>query len=436
MKRPLALILLLIPLAVAQALAQPDQTIVEVASQSPDFSTLVNALEAASLSETLRSEGPFTVFAPTNSAFARLSESELSALLEDREALRNVLSYHVVPGRFTTSDITADMQAFETLQGSELPITQEGVGTAAVTAVNIEASNGVIYAVDTVLTPPAGAAGDRDADAADTGETGEPLYSSTAERSVRYPLSEMDDSGVSGSVLIAEYSEDRSVVTVSLTGTPAGGTHPAFLTVGSCDNADEVLLPLEAVSGDVGLSSTTLDLPFDTLVERNYALNVFLSEDEETVVACGEVGEGADAGESGEAAPGTEASPETVAEEEFNTARTESFDVAEVGGSGVSGAVQVTEDPRTGGARVAITLEGTPDGGVHPAHFHVGDCGSNGPIVVPLNNVNGDSGSSVTETEASFEEITESDHYINIHLSPEDLGTIVACGEVGPDVNQ
>lgn len=157
---PPLILLALLPAAWAQA----DTTVIGVAAENPDFSTLLSALEVAGLTQELRGEGPFTLFAPTNSAFAALSDDELDALLADREALRNVLTYHVVPGRYTTADIGPEMRAFDTLQGSELPITQQGVGTATVTAVNLEASNGVVFAIDTVLTPPEEVAAEVDAD--------------------------------------------------------------------------------------------------------------------------------------------------------------------------------------------------------------------------------------------------------------------------------
>ena len=137
----------LVPLASAQ-------TIWEVAQDNPDLSMLVQAVEAAGLSDTLSGEGPFTLFAPTNEAFEKLPQGQLNALLENSDALTQILTYHLVPERFATSDISADMTEFETVQGSPLPITQIGVGQAAVIEVNIEASNGVIYLIDSVLTPP------------------------------------------------------------------------------------------------------------------------------------------------------------------------------------------------------------------------------------------------------------------------------------------
>ena len=264
--------------------AADDATVVGVAAGTPDFSTLVSALETAGLTETLQGSGPFTVFAPTNEAFAKLSDDALNTLLADRAALARVLTYHVVPGSFTTSDITEGMTSFTTLEGDELPITQQGVGDAAVTAVNIPASNGVVFAIDTVLTPPA-----QTTDNVASGGTG--LYSSSAEASERYTLEEVDGSGVSGSVLVAEYSADQTVVSISLSGTPAGGLHPATLYVGSCGTLGDEVAGLEAVSGDTGFSTTVLDVPFADVVGGDHALNITASENDDTAVACGEVGQ-------------------------------------------------------------------------------------------------------------------------------------------------
>lgn len=283
----------LLPLLACLALlsaawAQPDDSVVGVAAESPDFSTLLSALEIAGLTQELQAGGPFTLFAPTNSAFAALSGADLDALLADREALRNVLAYHVVPGRYTTADINlAELSAFETLQGSELPITQQGVGTATVTAVDLEAANGVVFAIDTVLMPPEGAATAEGAGEAPDGA----LYSSSARASTRYPLTEVNGSGVSGSVLVAVYGDEgRGVLTVSLSGTPAGGVHPAVLVTGSCDAPGDTVAQLDDVSGDSGFGTTVVDSTYGALTSGDHALLVFLAPTDDTVVACGEVG--------------------------------------------------------------------------------------------------------------------------------------------------
>lgn len=129
--------------------------IVDVAVEA-GFSTLVTAVQAAGLEEVLRGDGPFTVFAPTDEAFAALPEGALEGLLADPEALTAVLTYHVVPGR-VTSDQLSEGQQVTTVQGQTLTISLENgarVNDANIQAADIEADNGVIHVIDAVLLPP------------------------------------------------------------------------------------------------------------------------------------------------------------------------------------------------------------------------------------------------------------------------------------------
>jgi uncharacterized surface protein with fasciclin (FAS1) repeats len=179
------------------------ETIFEVLSNNPDFSTLVAAIEAAGLTETLQGDGPFTLFAPTNEAFEQIPQADLDALLADPEALTELLTYHVVSGEYTAADLTgmgdtmdmddtmgmddtggmgdtggdatggADMgddtggamtgdmgmamTSLPTVQGDDLSISVSNgdvmVGNATVTEADIMASNGVIHGIDMVLMP-------------------------------------------------------------------------------------------------------------------------------------------------------------------------------------------------------------------------------------------------------------------------------------------
>lgn len=130
--------------------------IVAVASSAGDFNTLVAAVKAAGLVETLQSDGPFTVFAPTDEAFAAIPEADLNALLADKEALTAVLTYHVVPGKVMASDVVA-LKSAETVNGQSIDIKvwdgKVSVDGANVTATDIEASNGVIHVIDAVILP-------------------------------------------------------------------------------------------------------------------------------------------------------------------------------------------------------------------------------------------------------------------------------------------
>lgn len=133
--------------------------IVDTAVAAGDFTTLVAAVKAAGLVDTLKGEGPFTVFAPTDAAFAALPEGTVEMLLmpEKKDQLVSILTYHVVPGAVMSSDLTEGMTA-ATVQGATVTFTLEGgakVNDATITAADIAASNGVIHVIDKVIMPPA-----------------------------------------------------------------------------------------------------------------------------------------------------------------------------------------------------------------------------------------------------------------------------------------
>ena len=132
------------------------KNIVEVATAAGSFKTLLTAVEAAGLVGAASGPGPFTVFAPTDEAFAKIPAADLQALLADKAKLSAVLTYHVVSGTVLAKDV-GGLKSAKTLQGAELAIdTSSGVkvGGANVVATDIMASNGVIHVVDTVLMPP------------------------------------------------------------------------------------------------------------------------------------------------------------------------------------------------------------------------------------------------------------------------------------------
>ncbi len=128
--------------------------IVDTAVSAGNFNTLAAALQAADLVETLKGSGPFTVFAPTDAAFAKIPKEVLDALLADKAKLSTVLTYHVVPGKVMAKDVKAGM--VKTVEGSSLTVSTMGgvkVDNANVTAVDIIADNGVIHVIDTVVLP-------------------------------------------------------------------------------------------------------------------------------------------------------------------------------------------------------------------------------------------------------------------------------------------
>jgi uncharacterized surface protein with fasciclin (FAS1) repeats len=145
-------------LAGGGAMMPAGSTIAGIVSNDPNFSTLLAAVQAAGLVETLSSPGPFTVFAPTNAAFAKVDPDTLNGLLNDPEALKAVLLYHVVSGRVTSTQVVK-LNSAKTVNGANVNIAVSGgtvsINDATVTAVDVKASNGIIHVIDSVLLPPA-----------------------------------------------------------------------------------------------------------------------------------------------------------------------------------------------------------------------------------------------------------------------------------------
>ncbi len=145
-------------LCVGLAFSVTAQNIVELASGQEDLSTLVSALEASGLTETLQGDGPFTVFAPSNDAFAALPDGTLESLMlpENKDELVKILSYHVISGQMLAGDMTDGKSA--TVQGEEVDVVVADAGIsineATVTTADVQASNGVVHIIDRVIMPP------------------------------------------------------------------------------------------------------------------------------------------------------------------------------------------------------------------------------------------------------------------------------------------
>jgi uncharacterized surface protein with fasciclin (FAS1) repeats len=142
-------------LPIAVHAAEPQKNIVQTAVGAGNFKTLVKALEAAELVKTLEGKGPFTVFAPTDEAFAKVPAAALEALLKDKAKLTAVLTYHVVPGKVLAADVVK-LQSAKTVQGGSLTVsTKDGVKVdgAKVIKTDIVTSNGVIHVIDAVVMP-------------------------------------------------------------------------------------------------------------------------------------------------------------------------------------------------------------------------------------------------------------------------------------------
>lgn len=153
-----------------KATAQNSKDIVDIAASMDDFSTLVAAVKAADLVETLKSDGPFTVFAPNNAAFDKLPDGTVATLLkpENKATLTGILTYHVLAGKFTATDVVKAIKAnggkftTKTVQGNEIHASLSGDsviltdakgGTSTVIVTDVMASNGVIHAIDSVIMP-------------------------------------------------------------------------------------------------------------------------------------------------------------------------------------------------------------------------------------------------------------------------------------------
>ena len=146
---------LVLGFAVSTASAQ-DPSIAAIVSKDPQFSTLLSALKIAGLDKTLAGKGPFTVFAPTNAAFAKIPKATLDALLKNKTQLTRVLTYHVLAGTYMAGDVI-NLKSARTVEGSPVRIRTVGksvmINKSKIIKTNIEASNGVIHVIGTVLMP-------------------------------------------------------------------------------------------------------------------------------------------------------------------------------------------------------------------------------------------------------------------------------------------
>ena len=154
MNRILSTLLISTVFAFSSTAAFAAKDIVDTAVAAGNFNTLVTAIKAAGLVETLKGKGPYTVFAPTDEAFAKIPKADLDALIADKAKLAAVLTYHVVPGKVMAKKVKAG--DINTVNGKAIKVTTDSgvmVNDAKVTATDIKASNGVIHVIDTVLMP-------------------------------------------------------------------------------------------------------------------------------------------------------------------------------------------------------------------------------------------------------------------------------------------
>ncbi len=151
-----ALMICLIICLVITSASASGRNIMDTAAAESNFKTLVTALETSGLNVTLNGTGTFTLFAPTDAAFAKIPKAQLAALMANKTKINAVLAYHVVPGKLMSTDLTGGMM-LKTLQGESLTIKYANggvmVNNATMVRANIDCTNGVIHAIDTVLVP-------------------------------------------------------------------------------------------------------------------------------------------------------------------------------------------------------------------------------------------------------------------------------------------
>lgn len=242
--------------------------------------------------------------------------------------------------------------------------------------------------------------------------------------SVTYNLDERAVEGISGTATLYERQSGNALMVVDLEGTPDEGSHPSHIHANTAAEGGPIAISLTPINGTTGMSMTTIrqfddgtPVTYGELLDYDGYINVHLSASAlGTIVAQGDMGQNALTGNS------------TV------------YTLSEVNGSGVSGTATFYER-NNGYTLVEIMVDGTPALGIHPAHIHFNSAEEGGGIAIDLNNVDGDTGISRTSIVAqnnnkdiTYEQLLEFDGYINIHLSPLDLATLVAQGNIGSNV--
>ncbi|MGB5943086.1 MAG: CHRD domain-containing protein [Leeuwenhoekiella sp.] len=238
-----------------------------------------------------------------------------------------------------------------------------------------------------------------------------------------YTLFERDVEGISGEAIFEQRVSGKTLVTLDLSGTPDGGMHPAHIHMNSAAEGGDIAVSFEPVDGDTGMSMTTIrttddgtEVSYEDLLTYDGYINVHLGagEDLSTIVAQGDIG--------------TNELTDVETVYQLGTKDVE----------GISGTATFTERVN-GTALITLDIEGTPDGGMHPAHIHRNTALEGGDIALSLATVDGDTGISYTSAEAfddgtpvTYAELIDYDGYINVHLGAgADLSTIVAQGDIG-----
>ena len=236
-----------------------------------------------------------------------------------------------------------------------------------------------------------------------------------------YDLNAVAVPSIEGSVEFIENDDNSTTITITLQNTPDGGQHPAHIHMNTAAEGGDISLTLGTVDGTTGMGTVTVSalndgtmITYDQLLAYNGYVNVHLSSSElGTIVAQGDIGQNE------------------------LTGVTKSYDLGSVAVPTISGTATFSE--RVNGEALAVlSLQGTPEGGSHPAHIHINTAAEGGGIAFSFNPVNGDTGMSMTNvsslddgTAFTYADVLEFDGYINVHLSADELGTIVAQGDIG-----
>jgi predicted aconitase with swiveling domain len=232
-----------------------------------------------------------------------------------------------------------------------------------------------------------------------------------------YTLMPVADPAVSGKVTFAKRKKGTTLVTIDLDGTQPGATHPTHIHQNTVAEGGGIVIDLKTLDGTTGMSQTSVDtlndgtaITYEEMLDFNGYLNVHTGS---TFVVQGDIGQNELTGDKKE------------------------YALAELDGSGVSG-IALFEKRKNGKTQITLNLTGTVAGGDHPAHIHANDAATGGGIVLDLNNVNGATGKSVTSANAmrdgtpvTYDELLVYNGHINVHLSPAQLATRIAQGNIG-----
>jgi len=236
-----------------------------------------------------------------------------------------------------------------------------------------------------------------------------------------YQLFEVANSGVSGTATFTNRTDGSVLISLELNGTPQNGMHPSHIHFNTAAEGGAIALNLNPVEGATGISETIvtqfadgMSLSYQDLLEFDGYINVHLSMDDlATILAQGDIGQNELTGMS------------------------KTYTLGEKDVPGINGSV-IFEERINGEALATVMLEGTPEGGMHPTHIHMNTAAEGGPILYTFNPVNGSTGMSFSNvaslddnTAFGYQDILNVDGYINVHLSMDELATIVAQGDIG-----